>query len=395
MISFDEALAIIASAARPLGTEAVTLAAAAGRVLSEPVIAAIDSPRSDVSAMDGYAVYGADLSEYPVSLRIVGESFPGRVSDGKLDPGTCVRLFTGAPLPAGADRIVIQEQVRREGDTANIDSDPGPATWVRQRGKDFRSGDEILPAGRRLDPSALIAAAGADAAEVRVFERPRLALIGTGDELVEPGRARASTLAVPDSASLGVAALAEQWGAQVVGHRRAPDDLEQLRAAADEAVASAGVIVVIGGASVGERDFAKAMFEQLGLEMLFSRVSMRPGKPAWFGRVGEKLVLGLPGNPTSALVTARLLLAPLLAAMQGRPADQALAWEPARLATPLRECDQRETFHRAVLSAGDVSPVGFQESHAQKALAEADALLRQSEHSPPIPAGETVQVLRL
>ena len=395
MISFDEAIAIIGSAAMPLGAETIALGAAVGRVLAEPVIASIDSPRADVSAMDGYAVRSADLCSYPASLRIVGESLPGRGWGGKLDPGTCVRIFTGAPLPAGADRIVIQEQVRREGDTANIDSGAGPATWVRPQGRDFRSGDEILPAGRRLDPSALIAAAGADAAEVKAFDRPRVAMLATGDELVAPGEARTALLAVPDSASLGVAALAEQWGAQVVGHRRAPDDLEQLRSAADRAVASADVIVVIGGASVGERDFAKVIFEPLGLELRFSKISIRPGKPAWFGRAGEKLVLGLPGNPTSALVTARLLLAPLIAGMQGQSADQALAWEPARLATPLRECDQRETFHRAVLKGGQASLADFQESHAQKALAEADVLLRQPAHSPPIAAGETVQVLRL
>ena len=395
MISFDEALGVIASAARPVGRECIALDEAAGRVLTEPIIAAIDSPRTDVSAMDGYAVRSADLGGYPASLTVAGESYPGAGWKGSLQPGHCVRIFTGAPLPAGADRIVIQEQVRREGDVAFVDADPGAATWVRPQGKDFDAGDEILPAGRLLDAAALTAAAGADVAEVEVHVCPRIALLATGDELVAPGEARSSPLAVPDSASLGVAALAEQWGGQVVARSRAPDDLENLRSAGKKALGSADVVVVIGGASVGERDFAKAMFEPLGLELLFSRVSIRPGKPAWFGRVVGKMVLGLPGNPTSALVTARLLLAPLLALMQGRPAEQALAWEPARLATPLRECDQRETFHRAVLSAGDVSLVGFQESHAQKALAEADALLRQPPHSAPIAAGETVQVLRL
>ena len=395
MISFDEAIAIIGSAARPLRKETVGLAAAVGRVLAAPVIARIDSPRADVSAMDGYAVRGADLSDYPISLTVVGSSYPGAGWEGSLDPGQCVRIFTGAPLPAGADRIVIQEQVQRDGDVAIVDADPGPASWVRPKSKDFRSGDELLPAGRLLDAAALIATAGGDLADVEVNVRPGVALIATGDELVEPGEACASTLAVPDSASLGVCALAEQWGAEVVAHRRAPDDLEQLRSAADEAVATADVIVVIGGASVGERDFAKAMFEPFGLELLFSRVSIRPGKPAWFGRAGGKLVLGLPGNPTSALVTARLLLAPLIAELQGRPCKEALAWEPARLAMPLRECDQRETFHRGVLRAGSVSLVGFQESHAQKALSQADVLLRQAAHSPAVPAGEAIEILRL
>ena len=395
MISFDEALAIIGSAARPVGSEKIALADAAGRVLATPVIAAIDSPRADVSAMDGYAVRGADLGEYPLSLGVAGQSLPGSGWDGAVDVGSCVRIFTGAPLPAGADRIVIQEHVRRDGGTAIIDADPGPATWVRPRGKDFRVGDEMLPAARLLDPAALMAAAGADAAEVEVFARPRLALLSTGDELVEPGDARTSALAVPDSGSLGVAALAEQWGAAVVGRGRLRDELEEMRSAASAALASADVVVVTGGASVGERDFAKAMFEPSGLEQLFSRVSIRPGKPAWFGRAKGKLVLGLPGNPTSALVTARLLLTPLLATTQGRTIEDALVWEPALLATPLGACDQRETFHRARLAGGKVALVDFQESHAQKALAQADVLVRQPANSTGIAAGEIVSVLRL
>ena len=395
MISFDQAIEIIRGAARPIGTETVTLGEAAGRVLAAPVIAAMDSPRADVSAMDGYAVRSADLSAFPATLQVIAESLPGEGWPGTVEPGTCVRIFTGAPLPQGADRIVIQEQVRRDGDSAIIDSDPDPATWVRPRGKDFRAGDEVLARGRLLDPAALIAAAGADLAELEVFVRPRLALLSTGDELVEPGEARMAALAVPDSASLGVAALAGQWGGQVVSRARLFDDLDMMKPAARDAGEIADVVVVIGGASVGERDFAKAMFEPLGLEPLFSKISMRPGKPAWFGRIGETLVLGLPGNPTSALVTARLLLAPLLAAMQGRPTEQALAWEPARLAAALPPCDLRETFHRARLGSGVVSLVEFQESHAQKALAQADILVRQIANSPASPSGEIVQVLRL
>jgi molybdopterin molybdotransferase len=192
-----------------------------------------------------------------------------------------------------------------------------------------------------------------------------------------------------------VTALAENWGGRVVRRVRKPDDLETLQAAAAAAIEAADVVIVIGGASVGDRDFGKAMFEPLGLELLFSKVSIRPGKPAWFGRAGGKLVLGLPGNPTSALVTTRLLLAPLIAAMQGRTVEAALDWESARLATPLPECDQRETFHRAGLADGQVSLVDFQESHAQKALAQADVLVRQAAYSPPNAVGATVQLLRL
>jgi molybdopterin molybdotransferase len=395
MISFDEALAIVGSAAHPLGTERIAVCEAGGRVLASPVVAAIDSPRADVSAMDGYAVRGADVEAFPVSLEVVGDSLPGVGWPGTVEPGRCVRIFTGAPLPIGADRIVIQEQVRRNGEKAIIEGDHRPATWVRPRGRDFQVGDEVLTARRLLNPAALIAAAGADVAEVDVFVRPRLAVLSNGDELVEPGQARISALAVSDSASIGVAALAEQWGGRAVRRERLRDNLAEMKVAARDAASSVDVIVVIGGASVGERDFAKAMFEPLGLELLFSKISIRPGKPAWFGRVGDTLVLGLPGNPTSALVTARLLLIPLLAAMQERTVGDVLHWEPARLGSPLPPCDLRETFHRARLAAGEVSLVGFQESHAQKALAEAEVLVRQRANSPAIPAGEMVQFLKL
>jgi molybdopterin molybdotransferase len=364
-------------------------------VLASPVIAAIDSPRADVSAMDGYAVRSADLTTCPASLTVVGESFPGGEWLGRIEPGTCVRIFTGAPVPAGADRIVIQEQVRRDGRDAIIEGDPGPSTWIRARGKVFRAGEPILSAGHLLDPAALIAAAGGDCADVDVAMSPRLALISTGDELARPGRARHSALAVPDSVSVGVAALGKQWGASVAGGSRVGDDLSRMTALAREMAQTADVIVVTGGASVGERDFAKAMLEPLGLVLLFSRIAIRPGKPAWFGRIDDKLVLGLPGNPTSALVTARLLLAPLLCLMQGRPLEAALCWEPARLVSRLPACDARETFHRALISGGAVSLLGFQESHAQKALADADVLVRQPACSPPVPEGEIVEVLRL
>jgi molybdopterin molybdotransferase len=393
MISFDEASDIIRKVGRPLRSETVPLQHSAGRVLAAPVVAAIDSPRADVSAMDGYAVREADLASVPARLRVIGESFPGGGWQGTVEPGTCVRIFTGAPVPQGADRIVIQEQVRRDADVAPIELPPTGSTWVRPRGADFRTGDALLEAGRVVDSTAMVAIAGADVAEVEVSLEPRIALLATGDEVVEPGHARQSRLAVPDSVSPALALFVGQWGARLVLQQRLRDDLAAMRDAAVEAVTAANVVVVIGGASVGERDFAKAMFEPL--ELLFSKVAIRPGKPAWLGQAGETLVLGLPGNPTSALVTARLLLAPLLASLQGRAAEDALCWEAAGLAAPLGSCDERETFHRATLSRGQASMLPFQESHAQKALANAHVLVRQTANSPALPAGDTVHVLRL
>jgi molybdopterin molybdotransferase len=393
MISFDEAREHIRAAALPLGTEFVPVEAAAGRVLAAPVVARLASPRCDVSAMDGYAVREADLSALPARLDVTGESFAGHGWEGSLEAGQCIRIFTGAPVPGGADRVVMQENVRRDGQTAVIEQHPGDARHIRRRGGDFEQGEQLLPAGRLLDKRAIVAAAGADVAQLEVLKQPRVAVLSTGDELAAPGTAAERPDAIPESVSLGIAAMAAEWGAITMGRRRLPDDLVTMEQAAAQAIDSADLVVVTGGASVGEKDFATAMFEPAGLELIFSKVLIKPGKPVWFGRAGRSLVLGLPGNPTSALVTARLLLAPLLAGLCGRNAGEALRWQTARLASPLQECGSRETFHRARWAGDEVEILSFQDSSAQSALAEADVLVRQPANSPAIAAGETVEVL--
>jgi molybdopterin molybdotransferase len=393
MISFDEAVELVRSVATPLGSESVTLAEAAGRVLARSVIAELDSPRSDVSAMDGYAVRDADLQQLPALLQLTGASYAGSRWDGSVAPGTCVRIFTGAPLPQGANRVVMQENVRSSGGAATIGEHPGTARHIRKRGSDFAQGDELLPAGRLVGARAVVAAAGADVAELEVFRRPRVHILSTGDELAEPGTARKRAHAIPESVSFGVAALARQWGADCMGRTRLRDDIPAMQDAARIAAESAELIVVTGGASVGEKDFAKAMFEPLGLELIFSKVSLKPGKPAWLGRIGEKLVIGLPGNPTSALVTARLFLAPLLAGLTGRPIEDALGWRTVPLASAIGPCGARETFHRARFAKGAAQILSFQDSSAQKALAEADLLVRQRASSPALEPGTEVEVL--
>ena len=393
MISFDEAVECVRGVAQPLGTHSVAVGAAAGRVLAAPVIARIDSPRSDVSAMDGYAVREADVEALPAQLRIVGESFAGAGWRGMPGPGECVRIFTGAPLPSAVDRVVIQENVRHEGEFAILEVPPGPAIHVRKRGSDFVVGEELLPAGRLLDKRAIVAAAAADLAELDVFIRPRVRILGTGDELAEPGAAAGREDAIPESVSLGIAAMAAEWGANVIGRERLRDDLPAMIEAAKVAVAAADLVVVTGGASVGEKDFAKAMFQPQELDLIFSKVSIKPGKPVWLGRAGAALVMGLPGNPTSALVTARLLLAPLLAGLSGRDPHEALRWRAAKLSAPLSECGPRETFHRGRWAGENVEVLGFQDSSAQKVLAEADVLVRQVAHSPQIRAGGKAAVL--
>jgi molybdopterin molybdotransferase len=393
MISFDEAIERVRSVAGSLGTETVPIAEAAGRVLAAPVIAKVDAPRSDVSAMDGYAVREEDLEQLPASLQLAGGSFAGSGWEGSVASGTCVRIFTGAPVPHGADRVLIQENVRSSGNAAIIEDRPGSARHIRKRGSDFVEGEELLPAGRLLDPRAIIAAAGADVAQLEVHCRPRLHILSTGDELAEPGTARTRADAIPESVSFGVAAFANQWGAECLGTTRLRDHLPRMEEVARAAIEDSDLVVVTGGASVGEKDFAKAMFAPLGLELVFSKVSVKPGKPIWLGRVGSNFVIGLPGNPTSALVTARLFLAPLLAGLTGRPIDGALSWRTVPLAASLGACGPRETFHRArfVNSAAEI--LSFQDSSAQKALAEADLLVRQRANAPAFDAGAPVEVL--
>ncbi|MGQ0588286.1 MAG: molybdopterin molybdotransferase MoeA [Sphingosinicella sp.] len=391
MISFDEAVMLVADAASPVGREQVPLAAAHGRVLAEAVRARVDAPPGDVSAMDGYAVRDGDLAALPARLRLIGESLAGRGFGHPVGAGECVRIFTGAPVPAGADRIVIQEVVTRQGETACFTETPGVARHIRGRGSDFAVGDILLEPGRLLDARALVAAAGADLDQLEVFRRPRVAILATGDELVPPGTAAGQAEALPESVSFGIAALTADWGGAVALRRRLRDDLEDMRKAAAEALASADLVVVTGGASVGERDFAKAMFEKL--DLVFAKVAIKPGKPVWLGRAAGRLVMGLPGNPTSAMVTARVLLAPLLARMTGRNPAEALRWRSMPLAGQLGPCGGRETFVRAASDRDLAQPLSNQDSSAQKTLAHADLLLRRPAGAPAAVAGEIVEAL--
>lgn len=393
MIGFDQACALLEAAAIPLGPERVALSGAAGRRLAAPVVARLDSPRFDVSSMDGYAVRETDLTSGLTTLKVLGESFPGAGFKGALGCGECVRIFTGAAAPPGADRIIIQEVARREGEVVHIRTSLSENRYLRPQGSDFRAGETMLEAGRRLEPQALVAAAAADVAELEVFRRPRVVALSTGDELAEPGTAAADPQAIPDSVSFGVAALAQQWGGEVIGRERLGDYLPALERAAAEALERADVVVVTGGASVGERDFARAMFAPAGLELIFSRVAIKPGKPVWLGRAGGRLVLGLPGNPTSALVTARLFLAPLLAGLGGWAPAAALAWQEAVSCRRVPGVGDRETFLRGAWVGAMVKPHLEQDSGAQKALADAEVLIRRRAHAPAEGPGASLEVL--
>ena len=389
VISFDEAVSLISGSAFSIGAETLPIASAGGRFVAAPVIAQIDAPRADSSTMDGYAVRNSDLP----TLRLVGASYPGVPFQCSLGVGECVRVFTGATIPTGADRVVMQEIAEANGEIIHVKSELGKAHHIRLRGSDFRSGEILLPVGRRLNARALVAAAGADLATIEVGRQPRVAVLGTGDELAEPGSARFSAEAIPESVSIGVAATVDRQGGVCISRRRFPDDRAILYAAAASALNEADLVVMTGGASVGERDYAKAVFVAQGLELIFSKIAMKPGKPVWFGRAGSTLVMGLPGNPTSALVTARLLLAPLVRGLAGGDPNQALTWQNAVLGQPLPPCGDRETFVRARMVGRTVEALTSQDSSAQYALAQADLLIRRRAGAAEAIAGEAVEII--
>lgn len=389
MISFDEALTLIADCAHPLGTETLPLAAAGGLFLAAPVIAKVDAPPCDVSAMDGFAVRDCDLPR----VRLVGASYPGEGHHSELASGQCVRIFTGAPVPMGADRVVVQEVMHVAGTDVVLVGQVGEARHIRRRGSDFTVGQALLLKGRQLDPRALIAAAGADVADIDTWRRPVAIVLSTGDELVEPGKARSVPGSIPESVSLGVAALIERYGGLCIERRRVRDNVVSLRSEAARALEHADLVVITGGASVGERDFAKPAVEALDLELVFSKVAMKPGMPVWFGSVRGRRVVGLPGNPTSALVTARLLLAPLVRGMAGGDPHAAILWRSAPLANALDGCGDRETFVRGRWRGSGVEELRNQDSGAQYALADAELLIRRRPGAAAASAGQQVDVI--
>lgn len=391
LVPLDEALRIMLAEAAPLPAEDVRVTEAHDRTLAKPILAQIPSPRVDSSAMDGYAVRDQDLNRLPAKLRVKGESFAGTAQPPALSPGEAVRIFTGAPVPDGADRVVIQENCTRLDDTVEV-REYGTGRHIRPAGQDFDKGAELLAAGTRLTPRALVAAAGADLAVVSAVRRPRVAILGTGDELVHPGEARQQPGTIPESISPAIAAMTAEAGGEVVQRVHLPDEIAVLADWAREALVSADLVVVTGGASVGERDYAKDMFGGK-LDLLFSKVAIKPGKPVWLGRHGPSLVLGLPGNPTSALVTARLFLVPLVSGMTGRSTASVLNWKEGIAGVPFPANGNRETLERAQWNGGKLVRLESQDSSSQTMLAGADVLVRREIDAPKVQPGETVRYL--
>jgi len=392
LIGFDEAMKRLPGVEALIGTETVPLDRAAGRVLAEPLCARQDSPRQLTAAMDGYAVRDAATApDQP--LRVIGESRAGRAFAGLVGAGEAVRIFTGAPMPVGTDRCIVQEHAIREGGTVRFTVGYGQKSHVRAIASDFAAGALLLDRGTRLSPQAMVAAAAADVATVTVAVPPRVAILGTGDELAPPGTAADRPGAIPESVSFGVAAMVAESGGLVVRRATGRDDLAVLQHLAGSLLEAADLVIVTGGASVGDHDLARPMFAPHGLELIVDKVAIKPGKPVWLGRAGGRWVLGLPGNPTSALVTAAFFLRPLLAALQGQDPQQRLRWRRLPLAAPLPAVGGRETFVRAQWDGDGLGPLGNQQSGAQAALVAVEWLIRRPAGSAAAAAGETVSAL--
>jgi molybdopterin molybdotransferase len=390
----EEARARILTGAAPGPFEQVPLLEAHGRVLAQDIKAARDQPPFRASAMDGWAVRAEDAPA-EVSLRIAGESAAGRGYEAALQPGEAVRIFTGAPVPDGADHVVIQEEATREGETVRLGPVAHPRN-IRAAGSDFRSGDVLLTKGMRLDPWRISLAASAGAATLACAPRPRLAILATGEELAPPGT-QPGPWAIFESNSQGLKAWAEALGAEVERLDPARDDVDAIAEAVS--ASKAELVATVGGASVGDYDLVKPAMARLGLRQTVGSVTMRPGKPTWFGTFGEgRRVLGLPGNPASAFVAAELFLRPLILALQGAEPGPKLI--KARLAAALPANGGREHWMRAALSYGEdgvlsATPFPEQDSSMVGVLAQADALLRRPIQAPAAVAGDIVDVLRL
>lgn len=390
MITPEAALAHLFQLITPLGTETVALDQAGGRVLRMPAMAQRDQPPFAASSMDGYALRGP--AKGGMTFRVVGEAPAGHGYGGTVGAGEAVRIFTGAPVPDGADRVIIQEDVTRKDDTITLRDTLDDGPYIRTRGTDFSAGDQIS-APRRLRPVDLALLAAMNCADVTVSRRPDVAIIATGDELVMPGEVPRADQIIASNA-FAIKALVESEGAHARILPIAGDTESSLRAVFDLA-ASADFIVTIGGASVGDHDLVGPVTKAMGGTQAFYKIAMRPGKPLMAGRLGSAVLLGLPGNPVSSIVCAHLFLRPALRAMQGLGAWP-MPSATARLACDLPPNGQRAHYMRATLGPeGTITPLPRQDSSLLSVLASADALLVQPALCSGQPAGTPMRYIAL
>ena len=395
MISVAEALARITEHLRPVAGESVGLAQAHGRVLAQDIHARVTQPPVAVSAMDGFAVRAADVAAPPVTLTQIGEAPAGGAYGGTVGPGQTVRIFTGAPVPEGADAIVIQENTERQGERVTVRIGAPAGRYIRPAGLDFKAGDLGLSVGRVLSARDIGLAAAMNVPWLMARRRPRIALLATGDEIVRPGETIGPNQIVSSNA-LALAALVAASGGQAIDLGIALDEersLERLAAGA----AGADMLVTLGGASVGDHDLVTDVLGRQGLELEFWRVAMRPGKPLMFGSMGQTPMLGVPGNPVSALICGLVFLRPAIHKLLGM-ADSDVPVASARLGRDLPENDRRQEYLRAKLSRDSegtliATPYPKQDSSMLSSLAHADCLVVRPPHAPAAKANESVEII--
>ena len=397
MISVAEALAKVTEGIEPVSDEQVPLAAALGRVLAEDLVSRLTHPPADVSAMDGYAVRAEDVGEVPATLKQIGISAAGAGFEGSVGGGETVRIFTGAPLPDGADAVVIQEDTDAEGDTITIKETAPPGHFVRPAGLDFKKGDTLLSSGTVLTARDIGLAAAMNVPWLRVRRQPRIAYTATGDEVVMPGEPLGPDQII-SSNSVAMGAYIRVLGGKPVNLGIARDNEESLRQVLDGAK-GADLLVTIGGASVGDYDLVRKVLGEEGMDLGFYKVAMRPGKPLIFGRLGEVPVLGLPGNPVSAGVTAVIFLKPMIERMLGIPVGDAPP-PSAILGADLDANDRRQDYLRARLSHDPdgnlvATPFDKQDSAMLSRLAQAGCLVVRAPGAPPAKQGDRVEILLL
>jgi molybdopterin molybdotransferase len=395
VISVEEARARILAGLRRTGAETVGLAQGWGRVLAAPVAARLSQPPADVSAMDGYALRAADGVQGAV-LRVIGAAPAGNPFDGAVAAGEAVRLFTGSFMPRGADSVLLQEDAVAADGAVRVAVAVEAGQHIRRAGQDFSAGDVLIPAGRRLSARDIGLAAGGNHPWLQVHRRPRIAILSTGDEISLPGEAIGAGGIVSSNAH-ALAAFVTASGGEPMILPIAGDDLAAIAAGAD-AARGADMLVTTGGASVGDHDLVQQGLSAQGMALDFWKIAMRPGKPLIFGRLAEMPVLGLPGNPVSALVCAVLFLRPAIERMSGLP-GAAPALEPAVLGAAMKANAVREDYVRASLALENgglvATPFPVQDSGMLRTLARADALIRRMPHDPARAAGEQVEVIRL
>ncbi|MBL4871270.1 MAG: molybdopterin molybdotransferase MoeA [Robiginitomaculum sp.] len=394
LISVVRAHEIIADTAQLLDQEHINLRGAIGRVLATDMRAKLSLPPNDASAMDGYAILREEHHTKGSVFNLIGEAPAGDAFQGKVESGNCVRIFTGGAIPEGANHVIIQENVQADGDVITLSEPVSPAAHIRKKGIDFNQGDLILNKGAHLDAYSIALLSAANHNQVRVYKRPKIAMIANGDELSEPGYAKAGQ--VVSSNPYGLAPLIKQWGGEALFIDICKDEPKAIQACIEKC-SDVDILLPIGGASVGDRDYMRGVFEALGFEKKFAKVAVKPGKPVWFGKLASQYVLGLPGNPASALVTAHVFLKPLLFALTGR-ADTAHNKITAHLNIDMPANTWRSEYVRASVNIDSngkvwVTPSPRQDSSLITPFVNCNCLLVRRPNTPALTRGDLVEIL--